>query len=165
MYKKRAVIILLVLSLVMLFNNNLKENITFHTADEIPSSCSIINERNVQESALILKKILVPKVGLAATLSAIDSLNPGDNGFLFKEELKNALKTRSGGIQLFQLAPKEYLVPNDVLKALYTVTMNIEWDSPLTTTGGFTYLEILFQLPDMTHFRGLIPKGNNLKIC
>ncbi len=76
----------------------------------------LVNERNVDEAANRIWNAF-SSLGLEAALSAVDSLKPGDNGYEFKEELKEELrkKANSGCIDDFSLNEKDDCWNNDAL--------------------------------------------------
>ena len=75
--------------------------------------CLIVNEENIDESATRIWNTF-SNFGLDAALSAVDSLKPGDNGYLFKNELKEAIIRISSRI-IIKRGNYEIDLPNDLI--------------------------------------------------
>ena len=58
------------------------------------NQCLLVNENNLDEAATRIWNTF-SSLGLENALSAIDSLKPGDNGYEFKEELKEELRRKA----------------------------------------------------------------------
>ncbi len=58
------------------------------------NQCLLVNENNIEEAAERIWNTF-SSLGLGNALSAVDSLKPGDNGYEFKEELKEELRKKS----------------------------------------------------------------------
>ena len=59
-----------------------------------PNQCLLVNENNVEEAANRIWNTF-SSLGLESALSAVDSLKPGDNGYEFKNEIKEELRKKA----------------------------------------------------------------------
>lgn len=116
-------------------------------------SCLVAHPTNVNEAAARIWGTYsqIPKYAgdnnaiLQAALQGLENWQPENidpNWVEYKLQIENEIRkiVTTENIRL-NFIEGEYLVPNDVLKALFTVTMNTEWDSPWNNPGA-VYLNI-----------------------